>query len=183
MEWEHVAAIAVPALVAVAGFFAAYARNLRIAQRKDRLDRVNRQLSELYGPLLALVSGSTRSWDAFRSRHQPYVAAFWDQDHPPSEQEAHAWRVWMTEVFMPLNARMEELVVTKADLLESSELPPCLLDLVAHVASYRAIIAQWHAGDVTENRAPLNFPGAEVHAYAEACFASLKALQQELLAS
>ena len=181
VDWEQAAAVGVPAIVAIVGFVAAYVRSLRIATRKDRLDRVNRQLSELYGPLLALVSGSTRSWEAFRSRHRPGVPAYWDQGDPPSAEEAAAWRLWMSEVFMPLNSRMEELVVAKADLLESDDVPACLLDLVAHVASDRAVIAQWHLGDVSEHKAPLNFPGDEVHAYAEACFTRLKSLQHDLL--
>lgn len=181
VKWEQSLAIAVPAVVAVAGFFAAYLKNLRIARRKDQLDRVNRQLNELYGPLLALVSGSTRSWQAFRSRHRPDVAAFWDPADPPSGAEAEAWRVWMAEVFMPLNSRMEQLVVTKADLLETESIPDCLLDLVAHVASYRAVLAQWSVGDVSEHKAPLNFPGDAVKAHAEAAFAILKSRQHDLL--
>ena len=52
--------------------------------------------------------------------------------------EEEAWRLWMRHVFMPLNTRMEELVITKAELLDAPTMPDCLLQLVAHVTAYRA---------------------------------------------
>jgi hypothetical protein len=48
-----------PALVTISlafiGYFATYFNNLRLSQRSEELARVNRQLSELYGPLFALT--------------------------------------------------------------------------------------------------------------------------------
>jgi hypothetical protein len=181
VDWTVVATLGVPATVAVGGLVATYVNNLRLARRRDRLDRVNSQLSGLYGPLLALVSTSTRAWEVFRSRYRTDVRSYWDQNEPPTPDEEEAWRLWIVEVFMPLNARMEELVITKADLLDSTAMPQCLLDLVAHVASFRAVTAAWAKGDRTINKAPLNFPRASVIEYAENVFAKLKAEQQELL--
>jgi hypothetical protein len=57
MSWEASLAIGIPASVAVGGYFATYRHNLRLAARNDRLDRLNRQLEELYGPLIALGDG------------------------------------------------------------------------------------------------------------------------------
>jgi hypothetical protein len=51
--------------------------------RKDRLDRVNRQLSELYGPLFALDRAGYRLWQVFRSRHG---RDFWGSDAPPTPE-------------------------------------------------------------------------------------------------
>ena len=45
----------VDVVVAQIGYFVTYRTNLRLAQRNDRLERINRQLSEFYGPLLALT--------------------------------------------------------------------------------------------------------------------------------
>jgi hypothetical protein len=70
--------------------------------RKDRLDRVNRQLSELYGPLYALDRAGYRLWQVFRSRHG---RDFWGSDHPPTTVEAAARRLWMTTVFSPSTGR------------------------------------------------------------------------------
>jgi len=180
VTWGQATAIVVPIVVALMGVLGAYFYNTALARRKDRLDRINRQLSELYGPLLSLVAASSRSWEVFRSRYRP-GGAYWDRDPPPTPDETEAWRLWMSEVFMPLNDRMAELVVTKADLLESRDLPSCLLDLVAHVESYRAVTAAWRQGDYRENRAPLNFPREALQQYAEECFSQLKARQEILL--
>src|SRR5215218_5306350 len=61
----------VDVVVAVIGYFVTYRTNLRLAQRNDRLERINRQLSEFYGPLLALTRSSDQSWQAFRKRYRP----------------------------------------------------------------------------------------------------------------
>jgi hypothetical protein len=120
LDWTVVASLAVTLAVALTGFLATYFNGLRLAQRKDRLDRVNRQLSELYGPLLALVSASHHSWEAFRRHYRTTTWSYWDPKDPPNQEEEQAWRQWMRHVFMPLNERMMELVVTKADLLETT---------------------------------------------------------------
>jgi len=61
----------VDVVVAVIGYFVTYRTNLRLVQRNDRLERINRQLSEFYGPLLALTRSSDQSWKAFRKRYRP----------------------------------------------------------------------------------------------------------------
>jgi hypothetical protein len=180
VNWAQAATIVVPITVALVGVLGAYFYNGALARRKDQLDRVNRQLSDLYGPLLALEAAASRSWEAFRTRYRPSLS-YWREDPPPTIEEAEAWRLWMTEVFMPLNDRMAELVVTKADLLESRDIPACLLELVAHVESYRAVIASWKAGNYENNVAPLPFPGQAVREYAERYFSELKVKQETLL--
>jgi hypothetical protein len=122
LDWTVVASLAVTLAVALTGFLATYFNGLRLAQRKDRLDRVNRQLSELYGPLLALVSASHESWEAFRRHYRTTTWSYWDPEDPPNQEEERAWRQWMRHVFMPLNERMMELVITKSDLLETTTL-------------------------------------------------------------
>jgi hypothetical protein len=61
----------VDVVVAVIGYFVTYRTNLSLAQRNDRLERINRQLSEFYGPLLALTRSSDQSRQAFRKRYRP----------------------------------------------------------------------------------------------------------------
>jgi hypothetical protein len=180
LDWTVVASLAVTLVVALAGYLTTYFNGLRLDQRKDRLDRVNRQLSELYGPLLALVSASSRSWEAFRGHYQTATWRFFDPETPPTKEDLQMWRQWMRHVFMPLNERMMELVITKADLLETPTMPDCLLRLAAHVAAYRAFIAQWDEGDFSQYEALIEFP-SDVRAYATRTFGTLKEEQQRLL--
>jgi len=166
-------------LLAVLGYLAKYVNDLRLARRKDRLDRINRQLSELYGPLFACSMASGIAWSAFRTRYRP-GGAFFSPSAPPTQAELEAWRAWMTEVFMPLNLRMEQAVTGHADLLREATMPQCLLDLCAHVAAYKPVLAAWAAGTYTEHTSVINFP-TDVREYAEKNFKELKAEQTSLL--
>jgi hypothetical protein len=173
--------LSVTVLIAVAGYLATYLNTLRLARRKDRLDRVSKQLSEFYGPLLALERASGRSWMEFMQRYRPDARYFWDRDDPPTEEQAEAFRLWMRHVFMPLNVRMVDVVTNKADLLDEPEVPECLLELCAHVATYQAILKRWEDEDFSEKVPDIPFPGLELAEYAEATFKRLKAEQNRLL--
>jgi hypothetical protein len=181
MDTKALVTLSVTILLAVAGYLAAYLNTLRLARRKDRLDRVSKQLSDFYGPLLALSRAGGRSWEEFMDRYRPGNTAFWDEADPPTERQAESFRLWMCHVFMPLNVRMVDVVTNKADLLDEPEVPGCLLELCAHVATYQAILKRWEDEDFSENTPDIPFPGQEIEEYAEATFSRLKAEQNRLL--
>jgi hypothetical protein len=181
MDWKTAVTVSVTVLIAGAGFVVKYLHDRSLARRKDRLDRVNRQLSELYGPLLALSAAGRSCWRAFRAKYRPGGKPFWGPQPPPTDQETAAYRLWMAEVFQPLNERMAEAVIAKADLLEGDDLPECLVDLCAHVAAHRTVLRQWEENDYSEHTLNLNFP-QDVYPYVEKTFEVLKAEQSALLA-
>jgi hypothetical protein len=175
-------------VVAAVGYFVKYRIDLRLTQRNDRLERINRQLSEFYGPLLALTRASGQSWQAFRERYRPPGSeSFWKIDPPPTREETIAWRLWMTTVFMPVHQRMMDLVLNRADLIEEPDMPSCLMALCAHVAGYQAVLKEWETGEISvareDNISVVNFPGQELANYAAAAFSRLKAEQASLLGS
>ncbi|MFE2062162.1 hypothetical protein ACFXDH_07110 [Streptomyces sp. NPDC059467] len=47
------------------GYLATYVNGLRLTQRQARLDRVNAQLNDFYGPLFALMESNSRVYDTF----------------------------------------------------------------------------------------------------------------------
>lgn len=49
-------------------------------------------------------------------------------------------RQWMKEVLQPLNEKAADIIVRHADLLQSAQMEPLLLQLVAHVSAYRVIL-------------------------------------------
>lgn len=176
LDW----AIVIPIIIAFAGYFATYLNNMAINVRKDRLERVNRQLAELYGPLYALSKATDISREAFRQKYHP-GELFLPIDAIQSDEVRTAMMLWMTEVFMPFNKTMEKLVVEHADLLIGSEMPQCLLELCAHVASHRVILKKWESGDQSEYAALVPFPGKALLEYAEDSFQQLKQEQTQLL--
>lgn len=108
MDFASAATLSVTVLLAISGYLAAYFYNLRLAQRKDRLERLNRQLSDLYGPRFALQTSASYIWTEFRNRSRQGFRQYWGPAGPPRATEAAAWRLWITEVFMPLNVEMSK---------------------------------------------------------------------------
>ena len=186
MDWTGVATF-VGVCVAAVGYVVKYRADLQLAQRDDRLERINRQLSDFYGPLLALTRSSDVSWQAFRKRYRPGDGSYWKSDPPATREDVVAWRLWMTTVFVPIHERMMEIVLERADLIEEPEMPPCLLTLCAHVAGYQAVLREWETGEISikreDNISVVNFPTQELAEYAAAAFGRLKAEQARLLGS
>jgi hypothetical protein len=181
MSWQAALSLGIPALVAVVGFLITYRNSLALSRRKDRLDRVGRQLGELYGPLFAMSSASAETWRVFRSEYRP-GGGFWGKEGPPpTTEEAAAWRLWITTVFMPLNRRMRDVIVDHADLLDEERIPDLLLRVCAHVAVYEAILKQWEQGNHARHATPINFPSNELVKYSEERVQYLKKEQNRLL--
>jgi hypothetical protein len=158
---------------------ATYLNSLRLAQRKERLDRIDRQLKELYGPILALVSASRAAYEGFRSICRPGVRFFADSPGP-TDQELAYWRLWMKEVFMPYFEVMAKLITDHADLLDEDEIPDCFLELCAHVAANKAVIKAWDAGDFSRHTAVNYFPEKSLDPYVRTRFTELKKAQAAL---
>jgi hypothetical protein len=175
---------AVTLLVTVAIALCGYVYSLALARRKDELDRINRQLSDLYGPLFALSETGAYVWSSFRTTYRPYQGGYWNVKYGEvTESQAKAFRLWMEHVFMPLNKTMRDTVIANADLLEGDNMPQCLLDLCAHASAYEALHADWSSGDYSRHRPSVNFPADSLREYASAQFCRLKAEQSRLLAA
>lgn len=168
--------------VAFVGFAAKYLNDLKIAQRKDKLDRVNRQLKELYGPLLSLTASSNSVWIEFRSKYRPNVSSYFGDEMPPTDFEKMIWRNWMQTIFIPINEQIYNIILENGDLIIENDFPQPFKDLCAHVASYRPVVEKWTQNDFSEHLALLNYP-VELKKYVEKGYQELKAEQQWLLKS
>jgi hypothetical protein len=181
MDWKTLATLLVTVALAFAGYVVTYRNSVKLSQRKERLDRIDRQLRELYGPLVALTSASGEAWLGFRKLYRPGVPSYWRSEPAPTAQEAAAWRLWMVEVFMPLNTRMAQLVTEHADLIEEAEMPPSLMTLCAHVEGYRAILAAWKGNNFSHHVSVVDFPASDLLAYAGGHYHRLKQEQAVLI--
>lgn len=159
---------------------------LQFARRQARLDRVNRQLTELYGPLLSIFSVSKISIHSLRSKLRPGQAKYFRGGvEPLSDSEYARWRLWLLHVFGPGNRHARDLIYDKADLLIDQEIPPCLLAWCAQTQEYEVIFKQWEDGDYSEPDATREFSefASELEDYLEHSYRALKAQQNELLRS
>ncbi|MFD8078711.1 hypothetical protein ACFV3E_39400 [Streptomyces sp. NPDC059718] len=168
--------------LAFVGYVVTYLNGLRLSQRQERLARVNRQLSDFYGPLFALTEANSRSFRAFKERNaRPDGRSPFVHETPPTEEELAEWRLWVTTVFLPNIQAMRDLVIRHADLLTEAEMPPILLHLCAHVSGYEITAARWTQGNHEHHLSLVSFPSEELATYAQHGFAGLKTEQARLL--
>ncbi|MFE7467992.1 hypothetical protein ACFU6R_28310 [Streptomyces sp. NPDC057499] len=171
--------------LAFAGYLVTYLNGLRLAQRQERLARVNRQLSEFYGPLLALVEINNRVYRAFAERHpRPDGRSPMDQgpeELPPTDEELAEWRLWIAKVFLPNHRAMRDILVNKADLLSEPHMPPILMEVYAHASWHEIAVTRWEQGDLAVERPPSPFPMTEIRRYVRESFDRLKREQAALL--
>ena len=179
----------IPIAAAILAAVAAYGFNIRLEKRKAELKFVSDQLQFLYGPVMALSHASRQAWIKFRQACRPH-GSFFNPSDPPSKEELEQWRLWMSEVFMPLNLKMEKVIIDNAHLLDTHTMPGYFQSLLAHTATYRAVIKQWPDNPidanvpieqvVAENTARLNYP-AELDREVTDIFNKLKQRQSQLI--
>jgi hypothetical protein len=171
--------VAATILLALGGYFGTYLNNLRIAQRKDRLDRINRQLARFYGPLLALTTTHGSVIEVFVQMYQQRGAQPALRDGMQVEGEA-IFKLWWQEVFLPLHSQMLDILINRTDLIRESKMPEVLLLAGAALESRRGALAQWELGDLTAMGWTPALP-EDLVTYAADGFAELKLEQAQLL--
>jgi len=178
INWQA-AAIVSTVLLAFIGYAVTYANNVRIEQRKSQIEYLNEQLENLYGPLYSLTNAGRVAWEAFRGRYRP-GGAFFSTENPPDERELAAWVLWMREIFMPNNLKMERVIIENAHLIDGPSMPRPFTDFLVHVEGYKVVMKKWESGDYSEFASFNNYP-QELNIYVNQTFNDLKARQAELL--
>lgn len=145
-------------LPALGGSLFTFYNTLKADQRNHTISRINDQVKDFYGPLLACITASKSSYDAMIRQHSPdgtvsgFVAAIREN---PEGVEGCMYRDWVMTVLQPLNEKAADTIINNLNLLESPSsgkpiVPPSLLKFVAHVSSLRVVIEQWRKGNVGE---------------------------------
>jgi hypothetical protein len=139
-------AIAASIIVAIATAAIGYTVSFVDLHRKANIEKVDKQIEKLYGPLYAYSVASSRAWRDLR-RQSGRGTYFFNDDDVPNAELVEVWRRWMKAVFMPLNLKMEAAIVDNAQLLDGNRMYPCFEELISHVESYKATIASWKDTD------------------------------------
>jgi hypothetical protein len=175
-------AAAISLAVALIAAMSAYWNSRLVERRQESLKRVNSQLEELYGPLLALAFTGDAAWKAFRSKFKPNTK-YAVTGHELTDEERALWIRWMTHVFMPANRLSVELIRSKAHLVLGEAMPDCFLEMAAHVAGWEVVVKQWEEGNFSELTSILPHPRERYHEHITNAFSTLKRQQQSLLAA
>jgi hypothetical protein len=179
-NFEIIITVVIPVVLALGGYFFTYFYGKRQEQRKYRLERINRQLDEFYGPLLAIVQSSQQAWESFIAKYDNNTS-FYKKDQNPTPEQVAEFHNWMRTVFMPNNDRLHEIIVNNTSLLVEDEIPKVLLDLMAHIMEFRIHFKERkdeHA-EVAESRS--KYHGKEILKYCEEKFRELKTEQIGLI--
>jgi len=152
--------------------------------QQHELDYTSRQIEELYGPLLGLVSSQMR---IFKLMVESYTELKYPEDMPAIIEIVHkdeALRAeyvrWMQVTLLPLHRKGAELVETKSLLFVGNAMTEYALDYVAMVKSYEVIEHKWDANDFTTLFSPIRYPQG-FFAHVIETFTRLKDQQQRLL--
>jgi len=87
----------------------------------------------------------------------------------------------MLEVFMPMNLKMEHIIIANSHLMLGGIFPDCFHALLAHVAAYKPVLKKWEEGDFGDHLSLIDFPSVELHQYLSTALSILQTQQQELL--
>lgn len=174
---------------AVGGYLFTFYNTLKADQRNHTISRINEQVKDFYGPLLACISASKSSYDAMIRQNSPdgsvqsFVNAIKEN---PKGPEGVIYRDWVITVLQPLNEKAAETIINNLNLLETPQarkneaiVPPCVLQFVAHVSSLRVVIEQWRKGNVGE-WSVVSYPNDLLDVISED-FRRITRKQQELL--
>lgn len=177
-------AVVASLIIAAGGWLFTYFHSRATEARRARLARVNSQLRLLYGPLYARLLAGEAAWQAFSGNYWPAhgQAGFFTPGFETTDAEAARWRLWMREVFYPLNLKLESLITDHLDLLDGNEMPQAFVEALAHIAAYHAVLKQWEDGNFNENVSVVNFPGQKLLAVVKPQYEKLLRQRETLLA-
>ncbi|RYE14724.1 MAG: hypothetical protein EOP45_19260 [Sphingobacteriaceae bacterium] len=179
-------------------------------RRTDRLNRINQQLSQLYGKLSILYETGMRDWCSFIEQHgndskmfaREFVQFFPSGENvddlpPPTTEQLKAYRKWLKTLFTKTNEKMLEVIYANADLVIGKEMPRVLVLFAQHVSSMRLLQVileeEEHREESGSKSAILDdwreyvklmapYPG-DTGFYIGACFEVLKEEQERLLST
>jgi hypothetical protein len=134
------------ALVAAIGWFAVHGLSTRreVAARRDAAarDHLEKQIEELYGPLLGLIQHSRMAF-AVAARRLPTNANKQIDFDRFKDHDGEIWDFFVENFFLPVNAQIRHLIRSKMHLLEAGILPKSFEQFFVHEVQLEALHRLW----------------------------------------
>ena len=153
----------IAAAMTITGWLVSHNLDLRrqraLHQLRSRIEFIEKQLEQLYGPLNILVLESERSFkELLRVLPRAGSVVFEDgKDLTPEEQET--WRFWVEQDLLPRNERIKDLLMTKMHLVDGNSIPKSYLRFIDHHNAWAIHHRRWQkSGIVYEWRSPTSWP-------------------------
>lgn len=158
--------------------------DLEKEKHKFELERVNDQLQNFYGPLLALTEANSIAYNGFSDKYlgtnllNPKLRSNNFKRTPNEKQKAYI--LWMKTVFFENNKKIKEIILTRVDLLIEDKLPDCINEFCAYEMSLIPVQKKWENEDFSETQGILKYPKSLKH-YLSDSFDTLKKKQIDLI--
>ncbi|HSL54147.1 MAG TPA: hypothetical protein VK868_07110, partial [Pyrinomonadaceae bacterium] len=123
-------------------------REYEVFRDQAALQHLQRQIEELYSPLVGLI------------QYGDVVNQVESAKIPPadrSEKTPKIRRYFVEKYYLPLNAQVSDLIRTKIYLLDSDAIPESFQQFLLHAAQFECLYNMWK--DIDEDSA--NIPGIE----------------------
>jgi hypothetical protein len=149
------------AMLAGIGWLISHAITARGERRRQQLiwqlDFTSKQLQELYGPLsFMLAEGQQTFKDLLTKLGRSYV---FPENGKISREDLDTWLFWAEKDFMPRNRRIQELLASKAHLIEGPELPDSYSQFLKHSSAWEIENKRWVEQQVEYSwRSSINWP-------------------------
>ena len=176
----EVIAVLCTIILAFIGYFISYFNTLRIDKKKARLDFINMQLNEFYGPLYVVILTSDIAFKALRYSAERKGLKHVNEDAPKSKNDLSQWEIWLRNVFVPLNDILEKIIIEKSFLIIENEMPDCLKMFIVHNAGYKALLKNWDKNNFEESISIVDYP-PDILEYATNSYNKLKIKQKKLI--
>ncbi len=138
--------VLIAVIPAILGYVASYVDGIR----RDELDFRNKQIEKLYGPLYTLTQADNAAWAYFQALNAKSPYNFNSETIQPTPAQIAQWRIWMKNVFQPLNLQIEKVIIDNTQLVIGDRMPVSFQQLISHSEAYKAIIADWTESDARD---------------------------------
>ena len=164
MNWQNVFtetsglwALASAVAVAILSQILSGIRNRSRRRRDAELTFVESQMRDLYGPLYALSHSNQHTYEKFKTANEEVIHAL-ASGVTLSGEAAKTWKLWTDNVFQPGNRKMMDVILRGAHLFRTAEMPEIVLQFVAHVESYEALISTFEETGLSISNQIIPFP-------------------------
>lgn len=161
-----------------------YELDCKAAHLRSELERTNRQLEALFGPLRAITHATEVGWASFVAEHRGSGAGAalaleasiraW-----PRSCEGKRYCQLVQKTLQPLNRRAMETLLSNTHLIDG-EFPDCLYWLYSHVIEMDSLLERWAHRDFAAMFPMTPYP-REVNRWADREFERLRKKQSRLL--
>mmetsp|Transcript_50080 Transcript_50080/g.140428 ORF Transcript_50080/g.140428 Transcript_50080/m.140428 type:complete len:303 (-) Transcript_50080:354-1262(-) len=180
-----------------------YQLDCKTQRLQSELQRTERQLEALFGPLKAITHATEAGYSSFMVEHSraderakrqgivqecsvlPRAEAVYDSELEklilcrPRGLEGTRYRQLVACTLQPLNRRAMETVLNHTHFIDG-DFPECLYALYAHVIEMDSLLQRWEKSDFTVMFPPTPYP-VEVNRWAGQEFVRLRLRQKSLM--